>query len=175
MFGFHKCNKEGLSRNDDCYKNTQRDVPGGLNNIRGLTCFQNTLHWMAPFQNRSGDSLWQNLLSQLKNCFLLKDLFSKRLCDMVFLFGYRMDLVHSWRCCKTCNELGAFNCTPLWMIDASVILLLSLANLSIQQHLVSSPIFILISLDIYWSFYYAPNVVASECTWSITVQIISSE
>lgn len=51
-------------------------MPEGLNNIRGLMCFQNMLHWMAPFQNRSGDSLWQNLLSQLKNRFFLKDLFS---------------------------------------------------------------------------------------------------
>lgn len=25
--------KRGLTRNDDCYKNTQRDVPGGLNDI----------------------------------------------------------------------------------------------------------------------------------------------
>lgn len=74
VFGLHKCNKEGLSRNDDWYK-TQGDVPGGLNHIRGLMGFQNMLFWVAASQNRSEDCLWQNVLSQLKNFLCFKDLF----------------------------------------------------------------------------------------------------
>lgn len=70
--GFHKHNKEGLSRNDDCYKNTHRDVPGGLNNIGGLTCFQNMLHWMASFQNRRWGQPLAKSAESIEELFLSK-------------------------------------------------------------------------------------------------------
>lgn len=69
-------------------KNTASDAPRGLNNIRGLTCvFPNVFRWMATSQSASEERLWQNVLSQLKDCGSFKVYFHW-LCDAVMSLRY---------------------------------------------------------------------------------------
>lgn len=79
--------KRGLTRNDDCYKNTQRDVPGGLNDIGegGTDMFSKKHH------QRSRDSLWQKSADSIEELFL-SERFIFRDCETVMLLGWMLNV-----------------------------------------------------------------------------------
>lgn len=102
--------------NDDCYKkntHTQRDVPGGLNNIRGLTCFFGICsvewqHLRTQVKTAFGEMCWVNwrIVSLLRIYF-------HRLCDAVMLLRYIVNAenVH-------CSFMTAVRHEELWAFRA---------------------------------------------------------
>lgn len=81
----------------------------------GLTCFQNST------TKEVETAFGKKLLIQLKNCFFLKDLFSETVrqsCCSDECWMLEVWLVHSWLCCKACNELWA----SLRLINTLVVL-----------------------------------------------------
>lgn len=125
MFGFHNCNKEGLNQKwwllqkhtERCARRTEWYRGGGDWHVFKI----------AP-PKKSRQPLAKNLLIQLKNCFFLKDLFSETVrqsCCSDECWMLEVWLVHSWLCCKACNELWA----SLRLINTLVVLSVLLLNL----------------------------------------------
>lgn len=112
----------------------------------GLTCFQNST------TKEVETAFGKNLLIQLKNCFFLKDLFSETVrqsCCSDECWMLEVWLVHSWLCCKACNELWA----SLRLINTLVVLSVLLLNLE-------NLFFLYIHLSIHLTTY--PTVVMGE-------------
>ena len=84
-------------------------MPGGLNNIRGLTCFSE----YAPLNGTISEQKWGQPLAKsaesIEELFLSERFIFTSLCDTVMLLGYIVnagDVLCSFTaCCKTCNEL----------------------------------------------------------------------